>query len=76
MSHGLACTGRACSKPGCQEPACGTLTFDYGEAVAAFGPLAPEPSPPSLDLCRRHVRDLVLPRGWHLIVHESFRENP
>lgn len=52
----------------------GTLSFDYREAVAVFGPLSPEPAPPSLDLCARHYAELVIPHGWRLIVHAAFRQ--
>jgi hypothetical protein len=65
---------RACSKPNCHEEAVGTLSFDYREAVAVFGPLSPEPAPPSLDLCARHYAELVIPHGWRLIVHAAFRQ--
>jgi Protein of unknown function (DUF3499) len=44
-----------------------TLTYVYADSTAVVGPLAPNASPHSYDLCEHHARSLTAPRGWELV---------
>lgn len=67
---------RSCARVGCAEPAAHTLTADYADRVMAVGPLSPERTPPSLDLCVRHCGALTPPEGWELLRHNAHRSLP
>lgn len=58
---------RRCSRNGCSKPAVATLTYVYADSTAVVGPLAPNASPHSYDLCEQHARSLTAPRGWELV---------
>ncbi|GGA65163.1 hypothetical protein GCM10011490_14800 [Pseudoclavibacter endophyticus] len=51
----------------CSRHAQFTLTFDYGDRLAAIGPLAFEIEPHSYDLCARHAERLNVPEGWTVL---------
>ena len=62
MSH-----ARPCSRSTCYAPAVATLTYQYGEATAVLGPLAPIADPSAFDFCQNHANTLTVPQGWTMI---------
>ena len=64
---------RLCSKVGCAREAVSTLTYDYGDQMAALGPLGGEGDPHAHDLCAIHTDRLSVPRGWVVVRHETMR---
>jgi len=64
---------RLCSKVACAREAIATLTFDYGDQMAALGPLGPGGDPHAHDLCAQHAERLSVPAGWLVIRHEAMR---
>lgn len=69
----LAVGERLCSKVACAREAVATLTFDYGDQMAALGPLGPGGDPHAHDLCAQHADRLSVPAGWLVIRHEAMR---
>ncbi|WP_314422886.1 DUF3499 family protein [uncultured Microbacterium sp.] len=65
--------GRLCSKVGCAREAVATLTYDYGDQMAALGPLGSANHPNAHDLCAPHSDRLSVPAGWMVIRHEALR---
>jgi len=65
--------GRLCSKVACAREAVATLTFDYGDQMAALGPLGANDHPHAHDLCAAHAERLSVPSGWVVIRHEALR---
>lgn len=65
--------GRLCSKVGCAREAVATLTYDYGDQMAALGPLGLEAHPAAHDLCAPHADRLSVPAGWLVVRHEALR---
>lgn len=65
--------GRICSKVACAREAVATLTFDYGDQMAALGPLGSSDHPHAHDLCAPHAERLSVPAGWVVIRHEALR---
>lgn len=65
--------GRLCSKVGCAREAVATLTYDYGDQMAALGPLGLERHPHAHDLCAQHADRLSVPAGWIVVRHEALR---
>ncbi len=63
---------RLCSKAGCAREAVTTLTYDYGDQMAAVGPLGRR-EPHAHDLCAIHTERLTVPRGWMIVRHETLR---
>lgn len=64
---------RLCSKVGCAREAVATLTFDYGDQMAALGPLAIGDDPHAHDLCAAHTDRLSVPRGWLVVKHVTLQ---
>lgn len=64
---------RLCSKVACAREAVATLTFDYGDQMAALGPLGGSAEPNAHDLCAIHADRLSVPAGWLVIRHEALR---
>lgn len=64
---------RLCSKVGCAREAVATLTYDYGDQMAALGPLGGSKHPHAHDLCAQHADRLSVPSGWIVVRHESLR---
>jgi len=64
---------RLCSKTACAREAVATLTYDYGDQMAAVGPLAPSRQPHAHDLCAAHTERLSVPAGWLVVRHEALR---
>lgn len=64
---------RLCSKVGCAREAVSTLTYDYGDQMAAVGPLGAARDPHAHDLCATHTDRLSVPRGWVVVRHETLR---
>ncbi len=64
---------RLCSKVGCAREAVTTLTYDYGDQMAAVGPLGMAPDPHAHDLCAIHTDRLSVPKGWVVVRHETLR---
>ena len=64
---------RLCSKVGCAREAVTTLTYDYGDQMAAIGPLGAGNDPHAHDLCAIHTDRLSMPRGWVVVRHETLR---
>lgn len=62
MSH-----ARQCSRTTCYAPAVATLTYQYNDATAVLGPLAPIVDPSAFDFCQSHANTLTVPRGWTMI---------
>lgn len=62
---------RYCSKVGCGRDAVSTLTYDYGDQMAAIGPLGDAGDPHAHDLCANHSERLSVPRGWVVVRHET-----
>lgn len=50
-----------------------TLTYDYGDQMAALGPLGLERHPHAHDLCAQHADRLSVPAGWIVVRHEALR---
>ncbi|KJL28389.1 hypothetical protein RS83_03460 [Microbacterium oxydans] len=65
--------GRLCSKVGCAREAVATLTYDYGDQMAALGPLGLAQHPNAHDLCSPHADRLSVPAGWLVVRHEALR---
>ena len=65
--------GRQCSKVGCAREAVATLTYDYGDKMAALGPLGAANDPQAHDLCSPHADRLSVPAGWLVVRHEALR---
>ena len=65
--------GRLCSKVGCAREAVATLTYDYGDQMAALGPLGLDTHPNAHDLCSPHADRLSVPAGWLVVRHEALR---
>ena len=64
---------RVCSKVGCAREAVSTLTYDYGDQMAALGPLGAGGDPHAHDLCAIHTDRLSVPKGWVVVRHETLR---
>jgi Protein of unknown function (DUF3499) len=64
---------RLCSKVGCAREAVTTLTYDYGDQMAALGPLGGGGDPHAHDLCAIHTDRLSVPQGWVVVRHETLR---
>ena len=64
---------RLCSKVGCAREAVTTLTYDYGDQMAALGPLGASGDPHAHDLCAIHTERLSVPKGWMVVRHETLR---
>jgi hypothetical protein len=64
---------RVCSKVGCAREAVSTLTYDYGDQMAAVGPLGATGDPHAHDLCAIHTERLSVPKGWVVVRHETLR---
>lgn len=64
---------RLCSKVGCAREAVATLTYDYGDQMAALGPLGMANHPHAHDLCAQHADRLSVPAGWLVVRHEALR---
>ena len=62
MSH-----ARQCSRSTCYAPAVATLTYQYNDATAVLGPLAPIADPSAFEFCQQHANTLTIPRGWTMI---------
>ncbi len=58
---------RHCSRSSCTEPAVATMTYDYREATAVIGPLAPIARAGAFDLCAKHALSVTVPVGWQMI---------
>jgi hypothetical protein len=65
---------RLCSKVGCAREAVSTLTYDYGDQMAALGPLGAGGDPHAHDLCAIHTDRLSMPRGWVVVRHETIAQ--
>lgn len=65
--------GRLCSKMACEREAVATLTYDYGDQMAALGPLGGAKQPHAHDLCAIHADRLSMPAGWIVVRHEALR---
>ena len=65
--------GRLCSKVGCAREAVATLTYDYGDQMAALGPLGAANDPQAHDLCSPHADRMSVPAGWLVVRHEALR---
>lgn len=64
---------RLCSKVACSREAIVTLTYDYGDRMAALGPLGAARHPHAHDLCAQHADRISMPNGWLVVRHESLR---
>lgn len=64
---------RLCSKVACAREAVSTLTYDYGDQMAAIGPLGRADDPHAHDLCAIHTDRLSVPRGWIVVRHETLQ---
>lgn len=64
---------RLCSKVACAREAVSTLTYDYGDQMAAVGPLGRVDDPHAHDLCAIHTERLSVPRGWVIVRHETLQ---
>lgn len=73
LSRLTAMRDRLCSKVGCAREAMSTLTYDYGDQMAALGPLGPAGDPHAHDLCAIHADRLSVPKGWVVVRHETLR---
>lgn len=69
----MAMRERVCSKVGCAREAVTTLTYDYGDQMAAIGPLGATGDPHAHDLCAIHTDRLSVPKGWVVVRHETLR---
>ena len=68
-----AMNARLCSKVACAREAVATLTYDYGDRMAAVGPLGRAGDPHAHDLCAIHTDRLSVPKGWIVVRHETLR---
>jgi Protein of unknown function (DUF3499) len=68
-----AMQARLCSKIACAREAVATLTYDYGDQMAAVGPLGAAGDPHAHDLCAIHTERLSVPKGWLVVRHETLR---
>lgn len=74
LGHSLTVmNARLCSKVGCAREAVATLTYDYGDQMAALGPLGLDTHPNAHDLCAPHADRLSVPAGWLVVRHEALR---
>lgn len=73
MDDRLSTDQRLCSKVACAREAVATLTYDYGDQMAALGPLGPAGAPHAHDLCATHADRLSVPAGWLVVRHEALR---
>lgn len=73
MDERFGAQERLCSKVACAREAVATLTFDYGDQMAALGPLGPGGDPHAHDLCALHADRLSVPAGWMVVRHEALR---
>ncbi len=64
---------RLCSKTMCQREAVATVTYDYGDQMAALGPLGTAGEQGAYDLCAQHADRLSVPSGWIILRHEALR---
>ncbi|WP_426183950.1 DUF3499 family protein [Microbacterium sp. TWP3-1-2b2] len=64
---------RLCSKVTCAREAVATLTYDYGDQMAALGPLGGTDHPNAHDLCAQHAQRVSVPTGWIVVRHEAMR---
>lgn len=64
---------RHCSKVGCPREAVATVIYDYGDQMAALGPLGLDTHPNAHDLCASHADRLSVPAGWLVVRHEALR---
>lgn len=71
--YGETMLERLCSKVGCAREAVATLTYDYGDQMAAIGPLGGRHDPHAHDLCAIHTDRLSVPKGWIIVRHETLR---
>ncbi|MDR1635132.1 MAG: DUF3499 domain-containing protein [Bifidobacteriaceae bacterium] len=58
---------RRCKHVGCPDEPVATMTYAYRDATAVLGPLAAVADPHGYDLCARHAKQVVPPRGWEVI---------
>lgn len=65
--------GRLCSKVTCAREAVATLTYDYGDQMAALGPLGGVGNSGAHDLCAQHAQRVSVPTGWIVVRHEAMR---
>lgn len=65
--------GRLCSKVGCAREAVATITYEYGDKMAALGPLGAANHPHAHDLCSPHADRVSVPSGWLIVRHEALR---
>ena len=47
--------------------------YDYGDQMAALGPLGGATDPHAHDLCAIHTDRLSVPKGWVVVRHETLR---
>lgn len=73
MDERLGLEERLCSKVACAREAVATLTYDYGDQMAALGPLGPGDDPHAHDLCAQHADRLSVPAGWLVVRHATLR---
>ena len=73
MDERLGLEERLCSKVACAREAVATLTYDYGDQMAALGPLGPGRDPHAHDLCAQHAERLSVPAGWMVVRHAALR---
>ncbi len=64
---------RLCSKVGCAREAVATVTYDYGDQMAALGPLGEAGHASAHDLCAAHADRFSAPSGWLIVRHEALR---
>ncbi len=64
---------RLCVKTLCRREAVATVTYDYGDQMAALGPLGEAGQPNAYDLCVQHADRLSVPEGWIILRHEALR---
>lgn len=65
--------GRLCSKVACAREAVATITYEYGDKMAALGPLGAANHPHAHDLCSPHADRVSVPAGWLIVRHEALR---
>lgn len=58
---------RICVKPGCNNRAEAAFTYMYADSTIVIGPLSPTAQPDAYDLCEKHAKSFVAPRGWQVI---------
>ena len=57
---------RVCARPGCSAPTAATLRFQSTRREAWLVEVDHDAARTEGDLCAKHARTLVLPRGWRL----------